>query len=113
MYNFRCPPCVRLQLNDVELNEEHPCFYCGFPIPVAELPDCTTCGLKRCPQCNKCFCDGSIRENEYLIWVHRTYCQSQRGLTEFSGLASGPEPIRSNAEKALFYCSRAFKSREK
>ena len=111
MYNFRTHPCVRIQLDNIQKGERHPCFFCGFAIDVGALEDCPECGLKKCPGCGKCLCTITDNERDTLIRIHKTYCCNRAALLDFEGISlEGDEIIIRRATKSLEYCSTKFRA---
>ena len=64
--------CVRY--GNMTMDEEHPCYICGFPIPVT-LEYCK-CGIIRCPRCGACACPSSMTPEvfEALVKLRNKYC---------------------------------------
>jgi len=64
--------CVRY--GNMKFSETHPCYICGFPIPVT-ITYCR-CGIIKCPECGACACPSSMGEETFkaLIKLRNKYC---------------------------------------
>lgn len=63
-------PCVRY--GSMTMDETHPCYFCGFPIPVT-LEYCK-CGIVKCPQCHNCYCTITKEVQDALITLRNRFC---------------------------------------
>ena len=73
MYSWSKNPCVRF--HDNILDEEHPCYWCGTPIPISSLTKfCKNCGGAVCQNCGKCWCNVSREESDSLHILRDKYC---------------------------------------
>lgn len=65
-------PCVRY--GNMKWDEKHPCYICGYPIPVT-IEYCK-CGIIKCPRCGACACPSSMsnRVFEALVTLRNRYC---------------------------------------
>lgn len=65
-------PCVRY--GNMKWTEKHPCYICGYPIPVT-LKYCK-CGIIKCPKCGACACESSMSKEVFsaLIKLRNKYC---------------------------------------
>ena len=110
-YNFRQNPCIRIQLDNIKPGELHPCYFCGVPIDVSNIPDCPVCALKQCSSCGKCFCNINEEEQQTLVKIHQKYCCNYDNLLYFSRIdMTGNRNIIRNANLALTYCHKKFES---
>ena len=63
-------PCVRY--GSMTMDETHPCYFCGFPIPVT-LEYCK-CGIVPCPECHNCYCTITKEVQDALVKLRNKYC---------------------------------------
>ena len=81
-------PCCRY--GNMKWDEKHPCYICGYPIPVT-IEYCK-CGIIKCPKCGACACPSSMRKEvfEALIKLRNKYCCNPinfaKGIPEFTSL---------------------------
>jgi len=101
-------PCVRY--SNMEWDEKHPCYICGYPIPVT-IPYCK-CGIIKCPKCGACACPSSMSEEvfEALITLRNKYCCNPINFAQGINLGLEPKKITKLLElvphykTALDYC---------
>ena len=100
-------PCVRY--GNMKWGEKHPCYICGYPIPVA-LEYCE-CGIIKCPKCGACACPSSMSKEvfEALITLRNKYCCNPinfaKGVPKFIPLEEKKLlELVPNYETALNYC---------
>ena len=97
-------PCVRFE--NMTWDESHPCYLCGFPIPV--MIEYCECGIIKCPECGSCACPSSMDRNVFdaLIKLRNRYCCNPinfAGGIDFSKDADLLLLVP-NYPKALAYC---------
>ena len=101
-------PCVRY--GNMTSDEEHPCYICGYPIPVT-IEYCK-CGIIKCPKCGACACSSSMSEDTFnaLITLRSKYCCNPFNFAEGLDLAQYRKVERKLLElvphykTALDYC---------
>lgn len=72
-YSWTNNKCVRYY--DHKEGEEHPCYWCGTPIPIkVGMSCCPNCGGAFCPECKKCWCNILVGEAEALRKLRDKYC---------------------------------------
>lgn len=104
-------PCVRMRAGSIRADEQHPCYFCGHPIPVRNEPKliCLDCYTMRCPACGKCYCAATSVEMDALRIIHNRYCCNRGALANFRGFGGeldfAPHELLENSAKALRYCS--------
>jgi hypothetical protein len=65
--------CWRYKHGCVRPSEEHPCYYCGFDIPLS-TKECPECGVMICPSCGKCNCNVPLISRLTVHQIHSKYC---------------------------------------
>ena len=81
------PLCVRAKRHRDFTGEEHPCYWCGYAMPIGESTlDCDKCDGVFCPKCGKCLCNVTDEEFEALRVLRHKYCCNsfhfKKGLEE-------------------------------
>jgi hypothetical protein len=102
------PACVRFKRMRNFEGELHPCFWCGFAIPInKDLKYCPTCHGIFCPGCGKCMCNVTDEQYEALRLLRRKYCCNshcfRKGMVESDRKYLALVP---SFEVALNYCRR-------
>ena len=84
--NPRLSLCVRSKNREIDIEEEHICWFCGKLIKISDSSErhCMKCGFKKCTQCGKCFCDATKEEKEFLIYINQEYCCNEEKLRNFN-----------------------------
>jgi hypothetical protein len=104
-YNFQ-GSCWRFKYGKMDINEKHPCFFCGSGISI-KTKDCPKCGIMPCPDCGKCLCNIPLLSYITLIRIHKKYCCNLplfNGRIVLSGFVDND--IIKNCEKTIDYCAR-------
>jgi hypothetical protein len=98
-------PCVRL--SDIQMGEEHNCFFCGYPIPCFVTESCPVCSLMICPHCGNCMCTISKQDQRALKQIHLKYCCNYKKLKNFKKIKGikASEDLIDGCTKAIKYCS--------
>ena len=84
--------CWRYSHGNVQANEDHPCYFCGEPLPMkyVDKRECKVCGIMVFPQCHNCLCTISDVQYSTLIRIHKKYCCH---LNEYKGSILLEEPF--------------------
>lgn len=99
-------PCVRL--SSIQKDEKHPCFFCGYPIPVFVTESCPVCSLMICPKCKRCMCSLSKEDQDALKRIHLKYCcdyEQLKNFKEITGIEASDFLIK-YCSVAIKYCSK-------
>lgn len=102
-YNFH-RSCYRWkQKKTPDLNEPHPCFFCGSNLSLSVNKECKKCGIMICPKCNNCLC--TISDDKYITVtaIHEKYCCH---LDQFTGdiTIEGDKKLIETCEEVLTNC---------
>lgn len=98
--------CIRS--DNINLDELHPCFYCGQDIEVGKASHCSICGYLVCPHCVTCRCRLLQHEKDTLDYIHTKYCKNINRIKLFKEINTEDwmsKRIVGNMTKALMYCS--------
>ena len=107
-------PCCRY--GNMDWDEKHPCYICGYPIPVT-IKYCK-CGIIKCPKCGTCACPSSMSQEVFdaLIKLRSKYCCNPINFAKGVDYEEDKELLRlvPNYHTAFNYCRNLeIKSAEK
>jgi len=107
-YTWSNTKCVRFHKHIK--GEEHPCYYCGIPIPIGVgMEICSKCGFAICPSCKGCVCSQPNYIQLCLRRLRDKFCCNHRNFRLGTQLA-GDEIDRLDLlrvphfQNALDYC---------
>jgi hypothetical protein len=104
--------CSRYQKGGVSKEEEHPCFFCEYPLKMT-LKECKECGIIICPNCGRCLCNIPFLSYLTLVRVHEKYCCNLDGFDgkiELDGFVDSS--LMKRCERILSTCKKYQKEVE-
>lgn len=102
-YNFH-QSCYRYKQEKIpDINEKHPCFFCGSSLSLSVNKECKKCGIMICPECNNCLCTISDIKYFTLTAIHEQFCCHLDKYTGFI-VIEGDREIIETCEEVLTNC---------